>query len=167
MMIEIIIDTREQRPWGFAPAVVIDNQVVQLITKIDTIKSGDYALKDDKNFAIERKSADDFAGTISSGYARFCRELKRMDDAQFVAKVIIVESDFETFCFHTSQGEIIPPNHEHIMITPQFVMKRIAQLTLQNVSVIFARDPELSSAIAQTILVERYLQIQKGIENDK
>ena len=148
----ILIDTREQRPWTFPP---------QYRTAVGTIHTGDYALQGDQvNFAIERKSGDDFAGTISTGWHRFVRELNRMDDAGFIAKAIIVESDFEEFCFRTgAQGEIISPEHEHVRCSPQFVMKRIAELTMRNVSVLFAKNAELASALALRILIERQRQI--------
>jgi len=142
----IIIDTREQRPWSFPPDVTVE---------VGTLRTGDYALKGDDHFAIERKSADDFVGTIATGWCRFVKELNRMDAAKFAAKVIIVESDFETFCFRIRQGEILPPDHQHNRCTPQFVMRRIAELTMRGVSVIFAGNAELGSAIALRILIER------------
>ena len=142
----IVIDTREQRPWSFPPNIPVE---------IGTLRTGDYALKGDDHFAIERKSADDFVGTISIGWHRFVREINRMDAAGFCAKVVIVECDFATFCFRTKQGAIIPPDHEHTRCTPQFVMKRIAELTMRNVSVIFAGSADLASAVALRILIER------------
>ncbi len=152
----IVIDTREQRPWSF-PATQVE---------VRGLKTGDYALLgDEENFAIERKSAEDFAGTISSGWHRFCKELQRME--RFAAKVIVVETDFETFCFRTCNGRIIPPDHEHCRVSPQFVMKRIAQLTLRNVSVIFAGNAELGSAIALRIFHERDAQIAEKLKKEQ
>ena len=142
----ITIDTREQRPWSF-PAFVN--------TEAGALRTGDYALKNDAGFAIERKSADDFAGTISTGWARFCRELKRMDDAGFPAKVIIVEAELEEFCFRCMAGEIIPPTHEHIQLQPQFIMKRVAELTMRGCSVLFCGNAEFASNMALKILIER------------
>ena len=150
---EIVIDTREQKPWGFPPHISVE---------IATLKTGDYAIKgDESNFAIERKSGDDFIGTISSGWPRFCKEIKRMEN--FPAKIIIVESDFENFCYRTGQGLILPPDHDHIMVTPQFVMKRIAELTMKQISVLFAGNAEYGSAIALRIFIER----QKALEEKK
>ena len=142
----IVIDTREQRPWSFPPHIEVE---------VGTLRTGDYALKGDDHFAIERKSADDFVGTVSLGWHRFVRELNRMDAAAFAAKVVVVEGDFETFCFRIRQGIIIPPDHEHTRCTPQFLMKRIAELTMRGVSVIFAGNAELGSAIALRIFIER------------
>ena len=153
----IVIDTREQRPWSFPPDIPVE---------IGTLRTGDYAVKGDAAFAIERKSADDFVGTLSLGWARFVRELNRMDAADFVAKVIIVESDFETFCYRTKQGFILPPDHEHTRCSPQFIMKRLAQLTMRRCSVIFAGNAGLAAAIALRILFERADQLKKEEEEN-
>lgn len=148
----IVIDTREQRPWGFPPHIQVE---------VGTLRTGDYAIKgDETNFAIERKSGDDFIGTVSIGWHRFCKELNRMDESRFAAKIIIVETDFETFCYRTRQGAILPPDHEHIRCTPQFVMKRIAQLSFRNVTVLFAGTPELGAAVALRLFYEREEQIE-------
>ena len=147
----IVIDTREQRPWSFPPHIAVE---------VGTLRTGDYALKNDEQFAIERKSADDFVGTVSLGWHRFVKELNRMDAANFAAKVVIVECDFETFCFRIRQGAIIPPDHEHTRCTPQFLMKRIAELTMRGISVIFAGNAELASAIALRIFIERERQLE-------
>lgn len=155
--IHIVIDTREQTPWSF-PAWVT--------CSIGTLSTGDYALSGDNGFAIERKSADDFAGTIASGWARFCRELNRMDEAEYPAKVIIVESDMIDFCFRTMNNEIIPPAHGHFRLTPQFIMKRVAELTLhRGASVIFAGNPDLASAVALSIFIERKNQLKEIEKN--
>ena len=143
----IVIDTREQTPWSFPPEIPVE---------IGTLKTGDYALAGDDAFAIERKSKDDFLGTISTGRGRFCRELNRMEAAGFPAKPVIVECDFSAFCFSERNGEIIPPDHEHYKLTPQFVMKRIGQLTARGAAVIFAGNPEFASALALAILRERH-----------
>jgi len=145
----IIIDTREQRPFHFDPSLVSST--------VSTLRTGDYALAGDDQFAIERKSLDDFLGTIATGWPRFCRELKRMDDAEFVAKVIIIEGDFMHTCFNISDdGETVAPCHNHPKLTPQFIAKRIAQLTMDLVSVLFAGNAQLAAGLATTIFKERY-----------
>lgn len=155
----IIVDTREQRPWSFPPHIDVE---------VGTLKTGDYALKgDEKNFAVERKSGADFVGTISTGWHRFCRELNRMDEAHFVAKAVIVEADFETFCYRIRQGVVIPPDHEHTRCTPQFLMKRLAELTMRGVSVIFAGNADYGSAIALRIFYEREEQLNRKMKEIK
>ena len=152
----IIIDTREQTPWSFPP------YVETVVAKID---AGDYALAGDDRFAIERKTKDDFLGTISNGWGRFVRELNRMDEANFIAKTIIVECDFREFCFSEQNGEIILPDHRHYMLQPQFIYKRIAELTVRGVGVLFAGDAEKAAELAFRVLYERSKQI-KGQTND-
>jgi len=150
----IVIDTREQSPWAFEPYIE---------TSVGTLKTGDYALEGDGQFAIERKSLEDFLGTIGSGWPRFCRELNRMDEAGFAAKVIIVEGDYATCTFSTAPtGELIPPQHRHWMLSPQFVEMRIAQLTMRGVSVIFARDSKLAAGLAVAIFKQRNIQIKSN-----
>lgn len=150
----IVIDTREQSPWAFEPYIQ---------TSAGTLKTGDYALEGDDQFAIERKSLDDFLGTIGSGWPRFCRELNRMEDTAFAAKVIVVEGDYGTCTFNTAPtGDLIPPQHRHWMLSPQFVEMRIAQLTMRGVSVLFARDSQLAAGLATAIFKQRNIQIKSN-----
>lgn len=153
--LNVIIDTREQTPWHFDPAFVS--------ASVQTLRTGDYALAGDDRFAIERKSLDDFLGTIGTGWGRFNRELQRMDGADFVAKVVIVESDFINTCFYFNEhGQIVAPRHNHLNLTTQFIAKRIAELTLKNVSVLFAANHELAAGLATYIFRERFNQWQKN-----
>lgn len=146
--IHIIVDTREQAPWSFEDAYAT--------VTVGTLRTGDYALAGDTAFAIERKSLDDFLGTISTGYERFLREIGRMEGSGFTAKVVIVEGDFASVCFATAtDGELIPPQHRHPMLTPQFVCKRIAELSMLGVAVLFAANASYASALAYAILKER------------
>jgi ERCC4-type nuclease len=149
--LSVIIDTREQAPWAFDPTYID--------ARIGTLKTGDYALDGDNLFAIERKSLDDFLGTISTGWKRFSRELHRMEG--WIAKVIIVEGNYATCTFRDSDGKLIPPAHRHWMLTPQFIEKRIAELTMQSVSVLFATDADLAAGLATAILIQRNHQLHE------
>ncbi|MDD5699109.1 MAG: ERCC4 domain-containing protein, partial [Victivallaceae bacterium] len=120
--LRIIIDTREQTPWAFPELEVFPIR--------GCLRAGDYALQGDDKFAIERKNLDDFLGTISSGWERFQRELDRMRDMDFPARVIIVEGDFIRCCFTEESGKIEAPKNNHPRLTPQFIVSRIAELTL-------------------------------------
>ena len=143
--LQVIVDTREQTPWAFDPAAVD--------VTVGTLRTGDYALAGDDRFAIERKSMDDFLGTISTGWPRFVREVNRMQD--WAAKVVIVEGDYATCVFLEDDGMLIPPQHRHWLLSPQFVERRIAELTMRGVSVLFARDAHLAAGLAVAILKER------------
>lgn len=156
MTLEITIDTREQTPWHFPEEFAS--------VTVGTLPTGDYALRGDGGFAIERKSLDDFVGTISSGWERFQREIERMNG--WPAKVIIVEADFEHVCWRKGDyGELVPPGHNHFKIEPQFVLKRIAELTMRGVSVLFAGD--VSGAVALAVAIFRQRQLEIGVNFDE
>ena len=149
----IIIDTREQKPWVFPEWATV---------RVGTLKQGDYTLEGDDRFAIERKSLDDFIGTIFSGWERFKRELERMTRADFAAKVIIVEADFHQLCFSVAEnGDLLPPEHRHFNITPQAVMGRIAELAFMGVEVLFCRDAGHAVMMAYFLLMKRLEELEK------
>jgi hypothetical protein len=201
--LHIVIDSREQSPWAWEPC--------DATTEIAGLAAGDYALREDVllpqgngvlravRFSIERKSLSDFAGTISSGWDRFLRELTKMET--FPARVIIVEGDFNECCFgdtcfmrevmniyndnvrvfntgcervltigcleHYSfcpfcgkkasfeEGDITMPTHGHNEVRPLFVARRISELTMMGVSVLFAGDAALASGLAYRIFKRR------------
>lgn len=145
----IIIDTREQTPWAF-PAWWAN-------TRRGTLNAGDYALEGDPAFAIERKSLDDFAGTLSSGWDRFQNELERMQAAQFVARVVIVEG---------SLADVLAHNYSHPNVLPPFLLKRVATLTLWGVTVLFAGDPLAATGLAFTIFYARAKELALLGETD-
>lgn len=141
----IIQDTREQTPWAFPEWVTV---------KIGTLKTGDYAIEgDENNFAIERKELNDYLGSISTGWDRFQREMQRA--RMFCARIIIVEGKFSECCYIEQSGEIIPPQHDHYTLQPQFIIKRTAELLLRGVCVLFAENAYLASAAAYAIFKER------------
>jgi len=154
--LHIIIDEREQTPWAWDPA--------DATTEIHSLVAGDYALASDceavkgrkmlaVRFSIERKSLDDFLGTISAGWDRFQRELVRME--AFPARVVIVEGDFSACCFAQGEGCVIPPPHNHPALRPAFVARRISELTMMGVSVLMAGDCQLAAGLAYRVLRRR------------
>ncbi len=144
----IVIDTREQRPWAFPEYVR---------TKVAMLPAGDYALDGDGHFAIERKSLDDFVGTVFTGWQRFKRELARMRQAGFPARVIIVEADYEQLVWREgADGLLVAPQHNHMAITPQAVAARIGELALMGVCVLFCKNPGHAAMQAYYLLMERY-----------
>ena len=149
---KIVIDTREQTPWSFPPELAE--------TTRGTLHEGDYALEGDEDFAIERKSLSDFLGTISTGWERFKRELARMDAKLYRTKVIIVEGDATSLFFGPNCE---PPSHDHPQLTPQFIAKRIAQLTYDKRCTILVCG---SAPIAAGIACQIFRRREKDLEND-
>lgn len=136
--LQIIIDTREQSPWAFPRSCAHCRRA--------TLDAGDYALEGDAGFAIERKSLPDFVSTIVSGRERFERELERMTSAGFPARVVIVEAGFI---------EILEAEYPNERVQPEFLVKRISELTLDGVSILFADNKFAAAGLCYHVLKER------------
>jgi ERCC4-type nuclease len=79
----ILADTREQAIPPFPDGVVIERT---------TLREGDYTMPALRTIAvIERKSAADFASTLSWGRDRFDREVQRLHSYRW--KCVVVEAD--------------------------------------------------------------------------
>lgn len=154
--LRIVIDSREQAPWAWDAS--------DATTEVNALDAGDYALDIDcerikgreglaVKFAIERKSLDDFLGTISVGWDRFQRELVRME--AFPVRIVIVEGDFASCCFFSDRGCISLPPHNHPALRPAFIARRIAELTMMGVSVLMAGNSQLAAGLAFRIFRRR------------
>ena len=83
MDFRIVIDTREQAPWGF------DCPTVR--RKLD---AGDYSVDGlEAAVAVERKSLKDFVSTVIHDFPRFAAELERL--SRYEAACIVVEADLD------------------------------------------------------------------------
>lgn len=151
----VVIDTREKTPWEFPEGVE---------TTVGTVRQGDYALRGDNAFSIERKSLADFRNTVVRDWDRFQRELIRMDLAGFASKVIIVEGDFADYCFaQTADGVAEPSAGIDEAFTPSLAARRVAELLIfYRTSILFAHDEGIAAALAFQILLQRQTQL-KGI----
>lgn len=92
-MYKILIDSREQRPYEFAGRQV----------EVKGLKTGDYSVDYDgedlsHKVAIERKSLDDFVGSITTNRERFVKELERAKDLEFFA--IVIEGSWDDIDAH-------------------------------------------------------------------
>lgn len=151
--LHVVIDTREQTPWHFDSCFAV--------TSIGTLRVGDYALKADLGFAVERKSLDDFLGTISSGWERFKREIIRANAAGYTLPIIVEGRLQDCFFTITPLGNPIPPQHNHPRVEPAFILKRIGELQHMGASVFFAENPHFAMAVAYSMLKERNLILKK------
>jgi ERCC4-type nuclease len=130
----VIVDTREQRPWSFPPEYVS--------VRRGTLTAGDYSLDGDL-WAIERKSLDDFIGTVGAQFDRFCRELYRMPEA--LPRVVIVEGNMQQ----------IADKRYNAGVQPKYIMRRIAQLTMLGVTVLFCENETLAALMAYRLFRRR------------
>lgn len=79
----IIVDTREQAPWTF------EGQGLELVRA--KLEAGDYSIEGlEHRVAIERKSLDDWTGTVLRERSRFYRELELLRAYDF--RAVIIES---------------------------------------------------------------------------
>lgn len=70
-LVTIVIDTREQEPYGFNP------DLVRPVRR--ALPAGDYSVAGlEETIAVERKTLDDFVGTVVRARGRFYRELRRL-----------------------------------------------------------------------------------------
>jgi DNA excision repair protein ERCC-4 len=77
----VVVDTREQEPYTFDPARV------EVIRR--ALPAGDYSLLGlESSVAVERKSIEDFVGTVIRGRKRFAKELARLRECEFACVVV-------------------------------------------------------------------------------
>ena len=126
----VIQDTREQTPWIFD----YEQSIAQ---EVGTLKTGDYTLKglEDK-LCIERKGCiEEFANNLGRDFARFKRELHRMDDYQH--SFILCEfplKDLIEYPFHRPNKNL----QSKSKIGGRYLLKQIMEIQLEhNVKIIF------------------------------
>ena len=88
----LIVDTREQSPFGFHgfEAKSPNDELIPFVinTERATLESGDYSVKGfEPLISVERKSLEDLYGTLGGGRERFERELERLNQMDFAAVV--------------------------------------------------------------------------------
>ena len=81
----VLIDSREQRPWGFSPEVD---------TRRCKLDAGDYSLYGFADrVSIERKHLNDFVSTVIHQRRRFYRELAKLRTYEY--SFIVVEAQLQ------------------------------------------------------------------------
>ena len=97
--VTIIIDTREQEQYGFNP---------QLVTPVRrALPAGDYSVAGlEQTVAVERKTLDDFVGTVIRARGRFYRELRRL--GTYARACVVVEADLADVLAGRYRGDAHP-----------------------------------------------------------
>lgn len=117
---EIIIDTREQRPFKFKDLNTISSK----------LEYGDYASPSNTLIAVERKSLSDLRSTLSSGFDRFCREIERAKKSGGYL-IVVTESHLSDVLYQKSRfGKC----------QPEFISHKLRSLmrTYDNLQFVFA-----------------------------
>ena len=105
--IEIICDTREQKPYS----------KLELPIKVETLNFADYCPNPNPdNIFIERKEISDWAGVMSKGYSRFERELQRAKDNNAYI-IILIEAKYSDLISinYLPQTKWIKASYEYLM----------------------------------------------------
>lgn len=137
--IELVCDNREQRPLVFPSHISVIK---------DTVKYGDYILKDSPTISIERKSLLDIAGTLSTGFDRFKREIARAKKNKGYI-VIVVEDTFNNF-----RSIEYLPQARHIKSTYNHLSKRARELyeEFENFQLCFVSGRKEAARITEFVL---------------
>ena len=76
----VVIDSREQKPWGFSSGIATVRKALQ---------SGDYSVAGlESRIAIERKNLGDFVNTVVGQWLRFRKELNRLSGYDMACVVV-------------------------------------------------------------------------------
>jgi len=137
----IIVDTREQKPWAFASCNTIKK-------KLDT---GDYSIEGLENvLCIERKnSVSEIANNICED--RFKDEIKRMSN--YFYKFILLEFNLQDV-LNYPRGSSVPSRlWNKIKIRPPYIIKFLTELqTIHNIHVLFCDNPIAAEEMAFSII---------------
>ncbi len=155
----VAIDTREQAPWGFQ-GITLGGKLWVIPREVRTLQTGDYSIVGHEDqIAIERKSQDDFLGSITSGNARFRREHERMaaivEAGGFAA--VVVEGCMAAIC-----EELDSPTSER-RITSDVVLGITAAWPRRfGVHWLFAGDRRRAELLAWRILWKWWEEVGRG-----
>jgi hypothetical protein len=134
---KIVIDTREQKPFKFANS------------KVMGLKVGDYTLASGPGSGttyVDRKSPEDYKGTMTLGCERFEKEVVRAVDMGFYLFVVI-EANLLTI-----EKENINSAHNYNMKYVFHNMKNLQNKYHKNLQFVFAKDRVKAQNLTQKLL---------------
>lgn len=146
--IKILCDTRE--PWPHPWAEFLPDGCT---LERATIETGDWCVAGAKDgVVIERKTASDFLGTITSGRERWERELRRarLDCRELI---VVVESSFAVV------------NSKRGQMSEESLLGTVASLARRGVPVIFAGSIEAAARIAFAALLQPVKSMDKKLRS--
>jgi len=135
--LHILVDTREQNP--------LQLSCKTSVAKLDV---GDYSCHNHfNNCFIERKSLEDFCGTMSQGFDRFKQEVERADSLGFHLAVLVEEK------LETVTQINVANSHKFIKGPPEFYLARMRSLCeiYSNIQFLFVGGRYESSKVLQEL----------------
>jgi len=142
----IIIDTREQRPYRF--------KRYDVRTTFKALATGDYSLLGHEHMvAVERKSPSDFLSSIGTGRDRFFRELDRLRLIPFSA--VVVESNLGVVCDTKA--------NRHTRLTKSHVIGTVAAIASRyGIPILFASCSAIGEDLVYRFLVQAHKRVSKA-----
>jgi ERCC4-type nuclease len=130
----IVIDSREQRGFGFS------SRVAGSVRK--ALPAGDYSVVGyETALAVERKSMDDFVNTVIHAHGRFARELQALASYRFAW--IVVEGSLDELLRGAYTSRAHPASLLGLTATI---------MTRYGVPVLFAHDRPCARALTEALL---------------
>jgi len=144
-LIPAVADSREQRPYQLNPEV--------FDVTVAALPAGDYSLRGfETRVAIERKSVQDFVGSITGGRDRFLRELEKLRRYEFAA--IVVEGSIEDLRLQRYRS----------LATPVSVLGTTWALIERYVPIVFAGGRVAAQVATEGLLARWWKDERKRIE---
>ncbi len=140
--IAVVIDTREQEPYGFDPERVVPVR--------RALPAGDYSLVGhETDVAIERKSLDDFVSTAVRNRKRFARELRLL--AGYDLGCVVVEATLEDVLAHRYRSGA----HPHAIFGATLSM-----VVDHGVPVFFCSDRQIACRFVEGLLLRYHRKVE-------
>ncbi len=140
--VAVVIDTREQQPYEFDPAVVTATR--------KALPAGDYSLPGYETcVAVERKSLDDFVASVITARARFGRELRAL--SEFDLGCIVVEGSLEDVLAHRYRSGAHPS---------AVLGATLSIIVDHGVPVFFCGDRQLACRFVEGLLCRYHRKVQ-------
>lgn len=138
--LQILIDTREQKPLSFA------NSKQCKLTCGDYTAAGNFH----SDVYIERKSLNDLFGTLTAGKTRFIREIERAKELGYYL-VVLIEDTFENALNLTPQNSFSKSsNGKHLLYEIRAISGKY-----DNIQFVFSGNRERSKDLIQKIFLMR------------
>jgi ERCC4-type nuclease len=139
----VVVDTREQQPYGFDP--------VHVTSVRRALPAGDYSLEGyEAAMAIERKSLEDFVASVIRRRARFTRELELL--SEYDLGCIVVEGSLEDILAERYRSGVHPN---------AILGATLSIIVDHGVPVFFCGDRQIACRFVEGLL-RRYHQRVKG-----
>lgn len=153
----VLIDTREQLPWSFTGFTGANREWI-VKTQSATLDTGDYTISGfEDRLAIERKSGDDFLGSIGGGHERFRREHERMYEIAIMGgfACVIIESSLDRLI-----AELADPTSGRRMVSETILGIVASWSQKYGVHFLFAGDRRTAESLALRVMMKFWEQRQ-------